>query len=98
MGWNYVFQWAIVLPLEITVAGTTVQYWGVDILPLAAWITIFWIVISAFILFKILVIFTDLVVYAAIVCIFGTLGFAEEEFWSSCLKLLVVVMFILIGM
>lgn len=34
----------------------------------------------------------------AIVCVFGTLGFAEEEFWSSCLKLLVVVMFIFIGM
>ncbi|PPQ67198.1 hypothetical protein CVT24_011269 [Panaeolus cyanescens] len=78
MGWNYVFQWAIVLPLEITVASTTVQYWGEDIMPIAGWITIFWIVIT-------------------IVCVFGTLGFAEEEFWSSCLKLLVVVMFIFIG-
>ena len=29
--------------------------------------------------------------------ILGTLGFAEEEFWSSALKLTVVVMFILIG-
>ncbi|KAJ2933240.1 hypothetical protein H1R20_g3809, partial [Candolleomyces eurysporus] len=78
MGWNYVFQWAIVLPLEITVAGTTVQYWGTDIMPLAAWITIFWVVII-------------------IVSVFGTLGFAEEEFWSSCLKLLVVIIFIFIG-
>ncbi|RXW19481.1 hypothetical protein EST38_g6376 [Candolleomyces aberdarensis] len=78
MGWNYVFQWAVVLPLEITVAGTTVQYWGTDIMPLAAWITIFWVVII-------------------IVSVFGTLGFAEEEFWSSCLKLLVVVIFIFIG-
>ncbi|PPQ76659.1 hypothetical protein CVT24_011911 [Panaeolus cyanescens] len=69
MGWNYVFQWAVVLPLEITVAGTTVQYWGQDIMHIAGWITIFWIVIS----------------------------FAEEEFWSSCLKLLVVIMFIFIG-
>lgn len=25
LGWNYVLQWAVVLPLEITVAGTTVQ-------------------------------------------------------------------------
>ena len=52
MGWNYVFQWAIVLPLEITVAGKTVQYWGTDIMPLAAWITIFWVVISEFIPYK----------------------------------------------
>ncbi|PPQ78457.1 hypothetical protein CVT25_011852 [Psilocybe cyanescens] len=78
MGWNYVFQWAVVLPLEITVAGTTVQYWGKDIMPLAGWITIFYLAII-------------------IACIFGTLGYAEEEFWSSCLKLLVVVVFIFIG-
>ncbi|KAF8647298.1 hypothetical protein AX16_006816 [Volvariella volvacea WC 439] len=77
MGWNYVFQWAVVLPLEITVASRTVQYWSTPV-PLAAWITIFWAIIF-------------------IVSIFGTLGFAEEEFWSSVLKLFVVVMFIFIG-
>lgn len=49
MGWNYVFQWAAVLPLEITVAGTTVQYWNTPV-PLAAWITIFYIVIGTFFL------------------------------------------------
>lgn len=49
MGWNYVFQWAIVLPLEIVVAGETVMYWeGARNVPLAGWITIFWIVISMF--------------------------------------------------
>ncbi|KAL9709675.1 Amino acid permease [Leucoagaricus gongylophorus] len=77
MGWNYVFQWAVALPLEITVAATTVNYWPNNV-PFAAWITVFWMAIL-------------------IVSIFGTLGFAEEEFWSSCLKLVVVVMFILIG-
>lgn len=78
MGWNCVFQWGVVLPLEITVAGTTVQYWGKHIMPLAGWITIFYVVII-------------------IASVFGTLGFAEEEFWSSCLKLFVVIMFIFIG-
>jgi amino acid transporter len=77
MGWNYYLQWAVVLPLEITVAGTTVQYWTTAV-PIAVWITVFWIVIM-------------------ILCVFGTLGYAEEEFWSSCLKLLIVVMFIFIG-
>ncbi|KAK7454000.1 Amino-acid permease inda1 [Stygiomarasmius scandens] len=77
MGWNYWMQWAIVLPLEITVAVTTVQYWT-DQVPVAAWVTIFWLVIT-------------------FVCLFGTLGYAEEEFWSSCLKLLICVMFIFIG-
>lgn len=45
MGWNYALQWAVVLPLEITVAGTTVQYWNTPV-PLGAWITIFYVIIS----------------------------------------------------
>ncbi|PPQ70266.1 hypothetical protein CVT26_014555 [Gymnopilus dilepis] len=78
MGWNYALQWAVTLPLELTVAVTTVQYWGEDILPVAAWITIFWVIII-------------------ILSVFGTIGFAEGEFWSSCLKLLIAVMFVFIG-
>jgi amino acid transporter len=31
MGWNYVMQWAAVLPLELTVCGVTIQYWNADI-------------------------------------------------------------------
>lgn len=77
MGWNYVLQWAIVLPLEITVATTTVGYWKTDV-PVAGWVTIFWILII-------------------IATLFGTLGFAEEEFWTSLLKLFVVVLFVFIG-
>jgi amino acid transporter len=95
MGWNYVFQWAIVLPLEITVAGTTVQYWT-DKVPIAGWITVFWMVISEVIVSSFPT--CSLILPSAIASVFGTLGFAEEEFWSSCLKLLVVVMFIFIGM
>ncbi|KAL8689309.1 MAG: hypothetical protein Q9224_004667 [Gallowayella concinna] len=77
MGWNYVFQWAIVLPLELTVAGLTVEYWqsGVSI---GVWITIFWFAIIA-------------------INVFGTLGYAEEEFWSSLLKLIAIVLFMIIG-
>lgn len=33
-----------------------------------------------------------------IISCFGTLGYAEEEFWSSCLKLMGIVTFIIIGM
>ena len=46
MGWNYVFQWLIVLPLELTVAGITVRYWEDRInTNTALWITIFIIAI-----------------------------------------------------
>lgn len=77
MGWNYVAQWAVVLPLEITVAGITVAYWGVDINN-AIWITVFWAVI-------------------VIISLFGVLGYAEEEFWVSLLKLGTIVVFLFMG-
>lgn len=78
MGWNYVFQWAIVLPLELTVAGITVEYWkaGVNV---GVWITVFWLFIIG-------------------INVFGTLGYAEEEFWSSCLKLAATVIFMFIAL
>ncbi|KAL0576415.1 Amino-acid permease inda1 [Marasmius crinis-equi] len=78
MGWNYYLQWACVLPLEITVAVTTVNYWP-NTVGTAGWITVFWVAII-------------------ILSIFGTLGYAEEEFWASCLKIIVVTMFIIIAL
>jgi amino acid transporter len=77
MGWNYVFQWLIVLPFELVVCSMTVAYWNKEISP-AVFITIFYV----FIIF---------------INIFGTLGYAEEEFWSSCFKLAAVVIFMLIA-
>ncbi|KAJ4344855.1 Amino-acid permease inda1 [Didymosphaeria variabile] len=77
MGWNYVFQWAIVLPLEITVAGLTIGYWNSDV-PLAVWITVFWI-------------------FIVLINVWGTLGYAEEEFWSSLIKLSATVIFMFIA-
>lgn len=40
MGWNYVFQWAIVLPLELTVCGITITYWN-DQISEVVWILVF---------------------------------------------------------
>ncbi|KIY02703.1 uncharacterized protein Z520_01168 [Fonsecaea multimorphosa CBS 102226] len=77
MGWNYVFQWIIVLPLELTVCSFTVQYWNKDI-SVAVWITMFW-------------------VFIIIVNVFGTLGYAEEEFWASLFKLLATIIFMVVA-
>jgi len=80
MGWNYVFQWAIVLPLEINVAGLTIGYWDPEQkINIAVWITVFLLVII-------------------IINIFGVLGYAEEEFWVSILKLTTVVVFMIIAL
>ncbi|OHW94190.1 amino-acid permease inda1-like protein, partial [Colletotrichum incanum] len=78
MGWNYVFQWVIVLPLELTVCSFTVQYWNKDI-SVAVWITVFWL-------------------FIIIINVFGTLGFAEEEFFSSAFKLIATVIFMVVGL
>jgi amino acid transporter len=80
MGWNYVFQWAIVLPLELTVAALTVQYWkGAENVNIGVWITIFYMSIL-------------------LINVFGVLGYAEEEFWSSVLKLGTVVVFMIMAL
>jgi yeast amino acid transporter len=44
MGWNYAMQWLVVLPLELTAAGITVNYWnsGVNV---GVFITIFLVVV-----------------------------------------------------
>ncbi|KAG9196417.1 hypothetical protein G6011_01538 [Alternaria panax] len=80
MGWNYVFQWAIVLPLELLVAGLTVQYWpGAKDVNVAVFITVFWL-------------------FICLINVWGTLGYAEEEFWSSCIKLGATVVFMIIAL
>jgi amino acid transporter len=53
MGWNYVLQWAAVLPFEIVVASITVSYWNEDITP-AAWVTLFLFFIIAINIFGVL--------------------------------------------
>jgi len=75
---DYVFQWAIVLPLELVVAGFTVAYWNPDI-NVAVWISVFLVAII-------------------IINVFGVIGYAEEEFWSSILKLGAVVTFMITGL
>ncbi|KAL8397237.1 hypothetical protein RB594_004088 [Gaeumannomyces avenae] len=79
MGWNYVLQWACVLPLELSVCGLTLGYWpATKNVSLAVWIIVFWVAI-------------------VIINMFGTLGYAEEEFWSSVLKLSAIVIFMIIA-
>lgn len=53
MGWNYVFQWAVVLPLELVVAGMTVNWWGADV-NVGIWVTIFLVVIIIISVFGVL--------------------------------------------
>ncbi|KAI1104794.1 amino-acid permease inda1 [Jackrogersella minutella] len=78
MGWNYVLQWAVVVPLELTVCAMSIAYWNEEVSS-AVWITVFY-------------------VFIIIVNIFGTLGYAEEEFWASLLKLGATIVFMIISL
>ncbi|EGE01440.1 amino-acid permease inda1 [Trichophyton equinum CBS 127.97] len=78
MGWNYIFQWAIILPLELTVAALTIGYWRVNV-SVAVWITVF-------------------IVGIIIINLFGVLGYGEEEFWASSLKLVSIIIFMIIAL
>lgn len=45
-GWNYWFSWAITFALELSVIGQVIGFWT-DKVPLAAWITIFFVLLTA---------------------------------------------------
>ncbi|CEP64351.1 lysine permease LALA0_S11e02124g [Lachancea lanzarotensis] len=44
-GYMYWFNWAITYAVELSVIGQVIQYWT-DSVPLAAWIAIFWVLIT----------------------------------------------------
>ncbi|CAI5760611.1 unnamed protein product [Candida verbasci] len=46
-GWLYWFSWAITFALELSVVGQVIQFWT-DAVPLWAWITIFFVVLTLF--------------------------------------------------
>ncbi|KAF8174894.1 amino acid permease [Pholiota molesta] len=46
MGWNYWYNWSIVLPTELSASAILIGYWNKDINP-AAWITICMIIVIA---------------------------------------------------
>ncbi|CAH0038518.1 unnamed protein product [Clonostachys solani] len=79
MAWNYAFQWAVTLPLELTVhSAVTISYWDENTSP-GVWITVFLIAI-------------------VILNIFGSIGYAEEEFWAASFKLASTSIFIIVAL
>ncbi|VVT58104.1 uncharacterized protein SAPINGB_P006039 [Magnusiomyces paraingens] len=46
IGWMYWFSWAVTFAIELSIVGKVIEYWT-DIVPLAAWIAIFFTVFTA---------------------------------------------------
>jgi amino acid transporter len=86
MGWNYVMNWLVVLPFELTAAGITIQYWTADPTTgdvpnkynVGIWITCFLILVT-------------------IINICGVRGYGEVEFALGMIKVTAIVGFILLG-
>lgn len=97
MGWNYVLQWASVLPLELTVCGISIQYWNADI-SVGVWIAVFLVVIiivNVFgalgyaeeefwaSLFKLAAIIIFMIIALVLVCGGGPSGGRYDEYWGA---------------
>lgn len=46
MGWNYWYNWVIILPAELSAAAVLINYWN-DTINNAVWITICMVVVIA---------------------------------------------------
>ncbi|KAG0950086.1 hypothetical protein G6F57_004007 [Rhizopus arrhizus] len=76
LGWNYWFC-ALGIATELAAASTIIKYWG-QVMPDAAWSTIFLVLIVA-------------------VNLVGVRLYGELEYWFAILKILIVIVFIVIG-
>lgn len=97
MGWNYVLQWASVLPLELTVCGISIQYWNADI-SVGVWIAVFLVVIIIInvfgalgyaeeefwaSLFKLCAIVIFMIIALVLVCGGGPSSGRYDEYWGA---------------
>ncbi|CAF1518658.1 unnamed protein product [Rotaria magnacalcarata] len=73
MGWNYAFNWLIVMPLELTAAGLVIRYWTGSV-NIAVWITIFLIAILIINLFGVRG-YGEVEFYVSIIKVIAVLGF-----------------------
>ncbi len=83
MGWNYVMNWLVILPFELTAAGITISFWterddGSVSVNVGVWITIFLVLVT-------------------IVNVFGVRGYGEVEFVLGLIKVIACIGFIIFG-
>ncbi|RLV96683.1 Lysine/arginine permease [Spathaspora sp. JA1] len=96
-GWNYWFSWAITFALELSIVGQVIEYWT-DAVPLAAWISIFFVLLTVFNLFpvkyygevefwvasiKVLAVFGWIIYAFIMVCGAGKTGPVGFRYWRN---------------
>ncbi len=78
LGWNYWYNWAVTIAVELVAAQLVMGYWFPDT---PGWI---WSVLFLSVIF-------------CLNC-FSVKGFGEAEYWFSLIKVMIVVIFIIIGL
>ncbi|CDR42864.1 CYFA0S10e03202g1_1 [Cyberlindnera fabianii] len=81
-GYMYWFNWATTFAVELSVIGQVIQYWT-DAVPLAAWITIFWVLIT-FINFFPVRFYGEIEFWVAAVKVIAIVGFIFYSFIMVC--------------
>lgn len=96
-GWLYWFSWAITFALELSVVGQVIEYWT-DAVPLAAWISIFFVIITIFNFFpvkfygevefwvasiKVIAVFGWIIYALCMVCGAGKTGPVGFRYWRN---------------
>ncbi|OZJ02700.1 hypothetical protein BZG36_04603, partial [Bifiguratus adelaidae] len=81
MGWNYFYNWAIVLPAELSAAAVLVGYWTQNMenpINNGAWIAICFVIVCA-------------------INFAGSGTYGEAEFWFASIKILTIIGLIILG-
>ena len=96
-GWLYWFSWAVTFGLELSVVGQVIQFWT-DAVPLAAWISIFFVILTIFNFFpvkfygevefwiasiKIIAVFGWIIYAFIMVCGAGKTGPVGFRYWRN---------------
>lgn len=81
-GWLYWFTWAMTFALELTIVGKVIEYWT-DAVPTAAWISIFFVILTAF-NFAPVVIYGEVEFWVAAVKVVAIVGWLIYSFIMVC--------------
>lgn len=82
VGWMYWFSWAITFAIELSIVGQVIQFWT-DAVPLAAWIGIFYVILTGLNLFPVKI-YGEIEFWMASVKVIAIVGWLIYAFCMVC--------------
>ncbi|ONH68802.1 Arginine permease [Cyberlindnera fabianii] len=81
-GYMYWFSWVITFALELSIVGQIIEYWT-DAVPLAAWIAIFWVILTCSNMFPVKF-YGEIEFWIALMKVLAIIGFILYAFIMVC--------------